>query len=470
MVNANDDQGVVLGNWSGKYEDGKNPTSWTGSGEILQSWKKSGFKPVKYGQCWVFAAVLTTVLRCLGIPTRTITNFSSAHDADGNLRVDEFYDADGNHLERGADSVWNFHVWNESWFTRHDLGPSYSGWQILDATPQEESGGIYQCGPASRYAVKEGEVDLDYDSTFVFAEVNADCMYWNYDSATGKKNLIFSKSTEIGDSISTKAVGRDARVDVTSDYKYEEGSAKERDIFKKARKKLGLEDKFDPTAPTPDEIEQKPDISGKFKVAGSLEVGKDLNLLLVLENLQSDAKTVKVNMTAWSTLYTRRPINEIWKDSISVTLAPKEEKQFPIKIKYPEYQQQITTDKTIQVTAVCHVEDGIQVLVKRNIILDNPGIDIQVLGEAKVNKEVVVEVAFTNPINAEVKDCVLQVEGCDLLQGVLELRIPPLKASEKSSTKLKLIPSKAGPKHLLVNFSCDKFADIKTFKMVNVIN
>ncbi|NXC61209.1 TGM3 glutamyltransferase, partial [Aleadryas rufinucha] len=468
MVNANDDQGVVLGNWSGKYEGGKNPSSWTGSGEILQSWKKSGFKPVKYGQCWVFAAVLTTVLRCLGIPTRTITNFSSAHDADRNLRVDEFYDADGNHLERGADSIWNFHVWNESWFTRNDLGPSYSGWQVLDATPQEESGGIYQCGPASRYAIKEGEVDLDYDCPFVFAEVNADCMYWNYDSATGKKTLIFSKSTEIGDSISTKAVGRDDRVDVTSDYKYEEGSAKERDIFKKARKKLGLEDKFDPTAPTQDEIEQKPDISGKFKVAGSLEVGKDLNLLLVLENLQSDAKTVNVNMTAWSTLYTRRPVNEIWKDSLSVTLAPKEEKKFPIKIKYPEYQQQLTTDKTIQVTALCHVEDGIQVLVQRNITLDNPAIDIQVLGEAKVNKEVVVEVAFTNPIDAEVKDCVLQVEGSDLLRGVLELRIPPLKASEKSSTKFKLTPSEAGPKHLLVNFSCDKFADIKTFKMVNV--
>lgn len=59
-VNANDDQGVVLGNWSGNYDGGKSPSSWTGSGEILQSWKKSGFKPVRYGQCWVFAAVLTT--------------------------------------------------------------------------------------------------------------------------------------------------------------------------------------------------------------------------------------------------------------------------------------------------------------------------------------------------------------------------------------------------------------------------
>lgn len=54
------------------------------------------------------------------------------------------------------------------------------------------------------------------------------------------------------------------------------------------------------------------------------------------------------------------------------------EKQFPIKIKYPEYQQQLTTDKTIQVTALCHVEDGIQVLVQRNITLDNPAVDIEV--------------------------------------------------------------------------------------------
>ncbi|NXN50715.1 TGM3 glutamyltransferase, partial [Rynchops niger] len=468
MVNANDDQGVVLGNWSGNYEGGKSPSSWTGSGEILQNWKKSGFRPVRYGQCWVFAAVLTTVLRCLGIPTRTITNFSSAHDADGNLRVDEFYDASGNNLNRAADSIWNFHVWNESWFTRSDLGPSYSGWQILDATPQEESEGIYQCGPASRKAIKEGDVELDYDCPFVFAEVNADCMYWNYDTSTGKKTLIFSQSTTIGQAISTKAVGRDDRVDVTNDYKYEEGSKKERDIFKKARKKLGLEDKFDPTAPTQREIEQKPDISGKFKVAGPLQVGKDLNLILVLTNLQSDAKTVHINMTAWSTLYTRRPVHGIWKDSISVTLSPKDEKQFPIKIPYTEYQQQLTTDNTIQVTALCHVEGGIQVLVQRDIALDNPTIDVQVLGEAKVNREVDVEVIFTNPIDTEVTDCVLQVEGSDLLRGILEIDVPPLKAGENSSTKFKLIPFEAGPKHLLVNFSCDKFANIKTFKMVNV--
>ena len=35
----------------------------------------------------------------------------------------------------------NFHVWNEVWMARPDLGKDYNGWQAIDATPQELSGG-----------------------------------------------------------------------------------------------------------------------------------------------------------------------------------------------------------------------------------------------------------------------------------------------------------------------------------------
>ena len=35
----------------------------------------------------------------------------------------------------------NFHVWNESYFTRPDLPEGYNGWQAHDATPQETSEG-----------------------------------------------------------------------------------------------------------------------------------------------------------------------------------------------------------------------------------------------------------------------------------------------------------------------------------------
>lgn len=36
----------------------------------------------------------------------------------------------------------NFHVWVECWMTRRDLGSGLDGWQVLDPTPQERSGGV----------------------------------------------------------------------------------------------------------------------------------------------------------------------------------------------------------------------------------------------------------------------------------------------------------------------------------------
>ena len=38
-----------------------------------------------------------------------------------------------------------------------------------------------QCGPASLEAIRRGDVGLNYDCPFVFAEVNADIMHWGED-------------------------------------------------------------------------------------------------------------------------------------------------------------------------------------------------------------------------------------------------------------------------------------------------
>lgn len=81
----------------------------------------------------------------------------------------------GNKLDTETnDSCWNFHVWNDVWMARPDLPAGYGGWQIIDATPQETSNTRYQCGPTSVVAVRRGEVFYQYDTPFVFAEVNAD--------------------------------------------------------------------------------------------------------------------------------------------------------------------------------------------------------------------------------------------------------------------------------------------------------
>uniref|UniRef100_A0A667XWP4 Protein-glutamine gamma-glutamyltransferase 2 n=1 Tax=Myripristis murdjan TaxID=586833 RepID=A0A667XWP4_9TELE len=180
MINSNDDRGVLQGCWDGNYVGGLNPTHWSSSTNILQRWYLNNCHPVKYGQCWVFAAVMCTVMRFLGIPCRVVTNFESAHDTDKSLTIDNFFGHSGVVAKKSRDSVWNFHVWVEAWMKRPDLLKygNYDGWQVLDPTPQERSQGAFCCGPAPVSAILKGHVDLKYDIPFVFAEVNADIVNW----------------------------------------------------------------------------------------------------------------------------------------------------------------------------------------------------------------------------------------------------------------------------------------------------
>ena len=74
--------------------------------KIFQEYYKTE-KPVKYGQCWVFSGVMTTALRALGIPARSITNYDSAHDTDETMTIDAIYNEDGDRVEDLCnDSVW----------------------------------------------------------------------------------------------------------------------------------------------------------------------------------------------------------------------------------------------------------------------------------------------------------------------------------------------------------------------------
>lgn len=66
---------------------------------------------------------------------------------------------------------------------------------------------------------------MPFDSKFVYAEVNADKVYWVVKKVNGKDKYIkISTETQgIGVNISTKAVGQDEREDITAQYKYPEG-------------------------------------------------------------------------------------------------------------------------------------------------------------------------------------------------------------------------------------------------------
>ena len=47
--------------------------------------KSGGHRAVKYAQCWVYAGLVTTICRALGIPCRNVTNYISAHDTNKSM-------------------------------------------------------------------------------------------------------------------------------------------------------------------------------------------------------------------------------------------------------------------------------------------------------------------------------------------------------------------------------------------------
>ena len=162
----------------------------------------------------------------MGIPARSVTNYSSAHDTDNTMTIDHFKDENNEdvHFENSSDSIWNFHVWNECWLNRPDLpeNQNFDGWQALDSTPQESSGGLSQCGPCPVRAIYEGKTYINYDAAFVFAEVNADTCYWLVDKNTGEiKSLLHRSRSHVGKKVLTTEPGAGVFTskDITRDYK-----------------------------------------------------------------------------------------------------------------------------------------------------------------------------------------------------------------------------------------------------------
>uniref|UniRef100_A0A8C4FB90 protein-glutamine gamma-glutamyltransferase n=1 Tax=Dicentrarchus labrax TaxID=13489 RepID=A0A8C4FB90_DICLA len=435
MINSEDDRGVLKGNWSGDFKQGINPAKWTGSGDILRQWAQSGYSPVKYGQCWVFAAVMCTVMRVLGIPCRVVTNFNSAHDTNANLVIEEYYSETGQKLNHSKDSIWNFHVWVECWMTRRDLGLGMDGWQVLDPTPQERSGGVFCCGPAPVKAIKDRRIDMFYDIPFVYAEVNADV----HTIVVSKGGVLsYSKDTErVGSLICTKAVGFSIHQNITGDYKYiKTSSSKGVLVF------LNLD---------------------KAPVAGEA-----IRFTVKVINKHSIAKMIKVHMNAQAKEYNHSPSDTFWETQGVIQLAPKEAKVIQQQILPAQYEDVVGDDLINLAVVLEDTASQDRVLASEEFNITSPQLIIQIADEDSIvpNKEHTAKVIFTNPFSHPVSG-VLTVAGAGLIQGKIHFRMLQLRPGGRVQQNITFVPSMVGTKMLQANLSLTN-STIRGFKMVSV--
>lgn len=224
----NSNSGLIEGKWGGSYSEGISPSEWKFPSEIFLKWKNTK-KPVKYGQCWIFAECMTICLRFLGIPTKTIfatnshinpalkgyVNFfenesfmkgvKNKEEAETKQNEKEYFfrtinpmklinhenDETNETNEKGdifddckiystGDSMWNIHYWNEILITRD--GISFD-WEVLDSCPYLESkNSPYKnkkiLGPSKINSIKNGTTDFLYDYNYLHATVNSPFMIW----------------------------------------------------------------------------------------------------------------------------------------------------------------------------------------------------------------------------------------------------------------------------------------------------
>ncbi|KAM9409486.1 protein-glutamine gamma-glutamyltransferase 2 isoform 2-T2 [Pholidichthys leucotaenia] len=455
MVNCNDDKGVLYGKWSGGYEGGVSPMFWSGSVEILRNWDTQACQPVRYGQCWVFAAVACSISRALGIPCRVVTNYLSAHDTNSNLTIERYIDENGA-LIQSREMIWNYHCWIESWMTRPDLKPGFNGWQASDPTPQEKSEGVYCCGPVPLRAIKEGELTFKYDAPFVFAEVNADV-----NTVQKKKDGTTSKvrtTREVGQKISTKSVGRDGREDITHLYKYPEGSDEEREAFKKANHQNKL-------------LQQQwnEGLHLVIKVGSDMRKGCDFDVFAVVTNNTQSQKMCRLMFRSCASSYHGTLGGDCgFKDLLNVVLSPGEERRVPLRLNYSKYGGELTADNLIFLSALLFDYETREVmLAMRNIVLEDPEIKVRILGEPKENRKLAAEITVNNPLPETLENCCFSIEGANLTAGhVISERLnSSVGAGEAAKTKFYFTPTHYGLRKLMVSFDSNKLC-VKGYKNV----
>ncbi|KAM4612538.1 protein-glutamine gamma-glutamyltransferase 2 [Polymixia lowei] len=457
MVNCNDDRGVLLGRWTDDYDGGVSPMSWKGSVEILQNWDTNACQPVRYGQCWVFAAVACSVARALGIPCRVVTNYLSAHDTNSNLVIERYIDKDGQPLQGSRDSIWNYHCWVENWMTRPDLKPGFDGWQASDPTPQEKSEGVYCCGPIPLKAIKEGELLFKYDAPFVFAEVNADVvtLMKNKDGSTER----VTAATLVGQKISTKSVGSDAREDITHLYKYPEGSGEEREAFKKANHQNKLLQRHDDQG-----------LRITIKVSSEMRKGCDFDVFAVVTNNTTSDKKCRLLFGSRSVSYNGiLGENCGFKDLLNVELSPGAERRVPLRLNYSKYKEALTEDNLIRLAALL-VDHATReaTLAVRNIVLENPDIKVRILGEPKENRKLAAEITVQNPLPDTLENCCFSIEGANLTGGhaITERLSSTVGPGEDAKIKIYFTPTHYGLRKLVVDFNSNKLCHVKGYRNV----
>ncbi len=477
IVNSEDDSGILVGRWESPYTDGIDPTSWKSSSDIFASYFATG-QSVKYGQCWSFSGLLCSLFRCVGIPSRPVTNYSSLWDKTPNTNrscniyetkewsmlspsyCDNCLGPTGPNGYRQdicrSDRIWSYHIWCEAWMKRPDR-PGLNGWQAVDATPLEQSDGRYRMGPAPVEAVRQ-DLGGIYDVNFVFAAVNtAQANIWKYtvdvNGQMHDPNVPETKPIIIGQNISTKAVGNNSRNVITTAYKYA------------------------PPPPFGSLSSGSSDFIFSFAPPETALLGSDVIWTVNLENTSNEAHTLTVDIMSEVISYRGDSRGKADEMSKSLYLEANEANSVSLIISEPEYMPWLSETKLLQAHVRIFDENNQELffdMFKRTYLIEE-SIDINLIPTENfcINGMITCEISWTNPLSITLHDVNLifhvtknlEIDG----KKVVEVNIPDLAPSEEIQISKTISSLETGLGWISVQLMSDELKDIRGFKDIAVV-
>lgn len=476
IVNSNDDGGVLVGRWDGNYDDGTAPSEWTGSVDILAQYLETQ-QEVPYGQCWVFAGVVTTVCRALGIPSRVVSNLVSAHDANSSLTIDKYYTENMEELDfdpnnpNGADSIWNYHVWNDVWMARPDLPAGYGGWQAIDATPQETSSGMYQCGPAPLEAIKQGVIGLNYDVEFMLASVNADLMRWRRDpESESGYSVVKTNNYHIGRMILTKKpyvfdpLGDEDRQDVISEYKHREGTASERMALMNGVRYSERAKRYYAVA-----ANVADDISFKLRDIDTVPIGNEFRVIVDIDNNSSEGRNIKAALTATSVFYNGVRSEVVKKIEGKLFVGPQKHEQISIQVQPDDYLPKLVEYCNMKISAMAIVDETKQSWADDDDFqILKPNINIKFNEDLIIGQPATAVLSFLNPLEHSLSGCEFRVTSSGIAGRTLRFGAPDAAPKGMVTAELPVVPNKLGKINFVATFKSAELKDINGAATVDV--
>ncbi|XP_071959705.1 coagulation factor XIII A chain-like [Antedon mediterranea] len=458
VLNGHNEYGVMESRYNNKYSFATPPTTWNSSRMILEEYMRTQ-RPVRYGQCWTLAGLLTTMCRCIGIPSRCVTSFNCNHDTEQDTTVNVHFDSNSNQpIENLNDqSLWFFHVWNEVWMTRKDLPQGYDGWQALDPTPQETNKGLRSIGPVPLNAVKQGHLYYPHDTNQLFTSVNSLTTFWTCLEEFGVyRNMTMAQQDDVkGQSVFTKQPGKGEPEDITNLYRHPKGS-KDYKMTMQTANELGIQ------AVEERNDKQIHDVIITIETPSDVVVAEDFDITITMHNTSSEERNVHAKLLVFACFYTGVTKARCKEELLAVNLKPSETSSSVVHMAASDYMMQLADHSCLKIYLVGTLEETkTKLIAQSDMCLARPQLEITLKNTEGLKADEIFFAVFhfMNPVSMALTNCKLSVDGCGV-EAVKSVDLPDIEPFQNLKTKMKLRLIKGGHQTLIAGFTCDQINNV----------